>query len=643
MAKKEDTRSPLRDLTIEMRNNNEGLIRLDKASMLSNTYLEAISNRSFDTYSQLQSIAEILGGNRLGELEKSREDAEHQKRLLEALKGLNKKEKAAPKELSIDGKWSLLGLLGGLSIKKFLLGALKAVTTFFITALKMTPGLLKGYWSILKRVGRGIAYIADGLNDVIVWLTKTNFGKLIKSRLAGILVGLSMQFDLLKDFVKSSRVFKAAASGLTRAVTAIKGWIATGVRVVVAIADGIKDAFIALKNSNFAKIISWIVVGIGKFFVGIKNIFLDMFLLGNAFDGVGSKLKSIFTGGISRIFTNVMSYFDDVIRVVQKWFRAFSSSGIGKLLAKIFYPITFLLAAFDFVVGAIDGYKTEGIWGAIKGGFSGMLGGLVGGVLNMLSSISGWILEKLGFTDAAKELGEWDFMQLVKNGVSRIFDWFKLIFTDPGEALSTLWQNLVGAGGLMDLLFKPIDMFINWVMKKFNFKDDKSPDFKVGDVIRSIWNGIIDAIADFVASISWVPKAAADKIRSLKAGDATVNLKEMAKPKMKEIEEGSENADAKANSRKARLRKKEEIVDPRLSSQPSTDGTDIDNAAIEFETTRVVAEAARDNAIISGTGNGGGGSRSTSSNTVNTSSSMINIYSGSMPDRTSSYLTLQYA
>ena len=89
----------------------------------------------------------------------------------------------------------------------------------------------------------------------------------------------------------------------------------------------------------------------------------------------------------------------------------------------------------------------KGDTGAVKGALAGLLSSLIAEPLNMLKGLVSWIAEKLGFEKFAAALDGFDFVQLVKNGVSAIYDWFKLAFTDLEKHYRlygiTLWVKAV--------------------------------------------------------------------------------------------------------------------------------------------------------------------------------------------------------
>ena len=561
----------LDDLTLEMMELNQTTIGMDKRITLSNDYLNNINANSWATFEQLHVIANILSGNQLAALEKAKEDGALQQQMIDALKGIqdNTKEKKRAKDLDIS--LGPAGILGGLMA--FLGGFVKGYIENF-------SKVAKGFYNLVKA---GFSVLGDWMKASWKWVKETNIGKALGGKIASLIAGISMQFDLLMDSVKS--YFKTV-SGEGSILTKIKGAFESVKNFFIKPLDNIADEFRLWKEY------------LGPVVTKIKGLLAPIFDLGARMDdvkGFFTVIKDTVSGWVQNVFSKVK----DILGVLGGGDGALAK--IGKFFGKFLAPVTFLLTLWDTVKGAIDGYEKGGIMGAVKGALTGFLSSIVGEPLNLLKGLASWIAEKLGFTNFSKMLDSFDFAALIKSGIEGIYNWFATLFTDPGAALTTLWNNLVGAGGLMDLLFKPIDMLINWVMEKFSFKAPGDKDFSIGNLVRGLWNGIIEGVASFVEGISWMPNAAADKIRGLKAGEATFDVKTSAMP--------------------------EKVVPPT--------GDTLKTAASEKRNTDTVAEAARDTAIMSGVGNtavsGGGGSTTVNSSNSNAT---VNISTGSLPDRT---------
>ena len=575
----------LEDLILEMMETNQNLVNMDTSVKLNSEYLNNINANSWASFEQLHTIAEILSGNKLAALEKAKEDGAMQERMLQALNGISDNTKEKKKSKDLDTSLGIGGILAGIAafvggfIKGYIVQFKKVVVGFYDLA-KATFGLI-GRW----------------LTKAFSWLGETNIGKAVKGKIASFVAGISMQFDLLMDTVKS--YFKAA-SGEGSVLGKIKTFF-TGIgESFFKTLDGWKDEFKIWKEF------------IGPIAGKIKALIAPILDIGARMDdvkGFFTVIKDTVTGWVKNIFDKVKN----VLGILGGGDSALAK--IGKFFGKFLAPVTFLFTLWDTVKGAMAGYEDGGIFGAIKGALTGFLGSLVGEPLNMLKSAVSWIAEKLGFGAVSEVLDQFDFMAFIKNSISGIWDWVKLIFTDPGAALTTLWNNLVGEGGLMDMLFKPIDMLIDWITKKLGWRDENAPEFSMGNMIRGVWNTIVDWVASLVEAIPIVGGRGAKAIRSMKAEKATFNIAEAGAKKIESLPSD----------------KDQEIKPEKVQN---TTGDALKTAATEKRNTDAVAEAAKDSAIMSGVGSGGGGGNSNTSISSSSSNSTVNISSGMLPDRT---------
>ena len=188
---------------------------------------------------------------------------------------------------------------------------------------------------------------------------------------------------------------------------------------------------------------------------------------------------------------------------------------IGRVLGKIFLPITLIIGAFDFITGFMDGYKEGGILGGLKGGLTKLFQGLIGMPLDLLKSAVSWILGKFGFKNAEKTLDAFSFKKLIADIIGSMFsmiskavDWVKLLFKDPVAALKVLWKGLLGTfKSVAGILMAPVDKAINWVMDLFGWGDPKK-EFSISTFLFGKPGGIVTKAIDWVKSIfSWGEKA----------------------------------------------------------------------------------------------------------------------------------------
>jgi len=201
-----------------------------------------------------------------------------------------------------------------------------------------------------------------------------------------------------------------------------------------------------------------------------KDVFKFFDSIADAFRPITNGVKKI--TGFVKTSTAVMDGFKPVIKFAQ---------GIGKVLGKIFLPITILMTLIDTVTGFIDGFKEGGLIGGIEGGITGLVNSIIGMPLDLLKKGVAFILGLFGFDNAKKALNSFSFQDLIKDTIGGIFDfgkkafeWFGKLFTDPVGALTSLWEGLTGGGGFIDLITKPFNMAVNWLLGLFGWSDPET-------------------------------------------------------------------------------------------------------------------------------------------------------------------------
>ena len=242
--------------------------------------------------------------------------------------------------------------------------------------------------------------------------------------LAGSVIGLAKQYiDIFRKVFKPLlSLFSSEGKGWTTLVDKIKdGWKAfTGIFVKLGEFLG-NNKVIKFFSESFSKLGSWFSeIGrvISEAYAGISKVFGG----GEKGGGFISKIVNFFTEAGSKF-----KYFFKLGEVIGK---------------KILFPI---ITIYDTVMGALDGYKKDGIFGAIKGAFSGLINSIIGGVLDLLKDGVSWVLNLLGFENTAKALDSFSFQEVITQAVDGFFNFIKSmvdfvidIFTNPQKALETL-------------------------------------------------------------------------------------------------------------------------------------------------------------------------------------------------------------
>jgi len=177
------------------------------------------------------------------------------------------------------------------------------------------------------------------------------------------------------------------------------------------------------------------------------------------------------------------------------------SGGFLKLVGKVLKPIGFLFSAFDGVTAFMDSDK-DGFIAKLGDGIGAFLGDFIGAPFDLLKSGVAWIVKKLFGVEVNEDgsipegqglpgfiltkLNSFSFEETIGAIVSGLFqvvqdavDWVKLLFTDPTAALGALWTGIVGEGGLLDILWAPVNFVVDWVSKKFGFRDEDAPPFNL--------------------------------------------------------------------------------------------------------------------------------------------------------------------
>ena len=262
-------------------------------------------------------------------------------------------------------------------------------------------------------------------------------------------------------------------------------------------------------------------------------------------DGLIDIFKPIGTT-IDNISTGVATRLGNVWNIIKGYFTTLGSKvgAISKVVGKVFAPIAIITTAWDTITGAINGWKEDGILGALEGAITGFFTSLVTIPLDLVKSAVAWVVGKLGFDEEAEALQSFSFTTLFTNMVGGIFDfikkgvdWVKTLFTDPAAALTQLAAGIFGEEGVYNtLLWKPISAGINWIMEKFGWKEEGAPDFDLFTYVTGVWDTVVDKVkAGFESFGNWLASIPAklklfafEQIRSIRGGSFIISDEALA-------------------------------------------------------------------------------------------------------------------
>ena len=241
---------------------------------------------------------------------------------------------------------------------------------------------------------------------------------------------------------------------------------------------------------------------------------------GKIMKGGTFKMFGRFTGTLARLVGNIKRIIRPIMKAAKasgsfmKGFSRFARffAGFGRILGRLFLPVTILMSLWDGVTGFLDGFKeSDGdsmltkVIDGIGEGLGKIVGNLIGFPLNLLKDGVAWIGTKLGFDMSGfKDL---DFTKIIKdlisapwNMLSKAIDWVFALFDDPKKALNDLWKGLMGDGGLIDIIFGPIDKGIAWVKGLFGWSTEGQEEFSIATFIKGIFTSVKDW---FVGLFAW--------------------------------------------------------------------------------------------------------------------------------------------
>ena len=377
-------------------------------------------------------------------------------------------------------------MTGGFGVKG--LAALAALAFFMKdiglnTDILKLPQQLKSVRAITNFV-KGLANIGTlGLGSKLLDDARAAI-KAIKVDPSEITKAIKTMFDdtfkgianLLKGTPDNPSVFTRITNSFVKSLDTVKDTF-TGIKTTIQNSK----AFVAL--TTFADDIA---TSISKTFKPFKDAIMGIFGAGEAAGAAGQGGKA--AGALRTIIEPLKN--------------------MGKLIGKLFLPLTIVLGVFDGYKGFEEEYKDEqsildGIRGAIKGiidGFVGSFVSIIGSAFNLVLGFFG--LDKTGELIGGEEGIANDIRTALNKTVGGLVDLITGLFSfNPDRVKEGLGELLSGTVEWAQLLFTPIDLAVNFVKDLFGLNDDDNDEpFRFKDFLFGE-DGIIQKAIDFIKDI----------------------------------------------------------------------------------------------------------------------------------------------
>ena len=402
----------------------------------------------------IDTLANNLSGNKLQELETAKENEKRDDKTNELLEELvdNTDPGLLDSPKGFFGK--ALAIIGGLT------GAL----------VGLLGGFALGVLESIKLMGKGFKNLGGRIFTFIDDLFGKNISKGLNSLKGGFKARLLTPLD---DFFKGIKTafnlgnkgLKTYKASLSQTLGNFFGRMTRNIRLA---SDGIVNNAKGLKAT------------IGGFFGSIGTKFTSAFKGFTTNFGLTDDIKKA-TDSIKSIKSSIAGFVTPFAKTAEQgkklkglvmmaispfklfadFFKFFAAkfAPVGKVLGKIFLPVTIIMGIFDGIKGAISGAaKEEGVAnkfiGGITGAIKGILVGLIGMPLDLLKDLVGWIAGKLGFENAQESLKGFSFSGLIGNIIDTIRSFFEGVvdivvglFTFDGDKIKSGFGDVFGAVG----------------------------------------------------------------------------------------------------------------------------------------------------------------------------------------------------
>lgn len=279
----------------------------------------------------------------------------------------------------------------------------------------------------------------------------------------------------IKDILDRFDFSHLLGSGLVKSLAGILSKVLTGSAATAALAAGFATGFTPAyfgtlwdafkKSTKLDKLIKYgddiLETKVGGFFRAIGTKFSELRksnkifgVIGNIFDDVmalGKGIKLSLADEVAGIFAKIAN--SGAFKFLNRFLTIGKNIGeaFGKIFGKVIQP---LLTIFDYIWGFAEGWTdTQGDWldklsGGLTVGISRAIEGLITGLLDLVKNASSWVIDKLGFKEAAAYLDSFTFGDVFKqmlsdaqNFIASGLEWISSFFSDGWDTLRDITSN----------------------------------------------------------------------------------------------------------------------------------------------------------------------------------------------------------
>ena len=248
---------------------------------------------------------------------------------------------------------------------------------------------------------------------------------------------------------------------------------------------------------RLSKSITGFFAPIQQFFKGEGAITKTIRFLGKYFDDTISVAKQ-FGASIKSFFTPLVNFFTGFGKTAGG-----ALSKVMPFISKFGRYFTAFLKPIGVIFSFFAGFKAfqakeGGVFDKLGAGVGAFLGDFFGGLGNLLTKGLSWLLGKAGLTDLSAYFGSLDLTTMIAGWVESIFSSVSKLFSgDLSGALGGLVNLFYGESSPINtLLLKPLSLAIDWLMKKFSWRDKDAPPLDIWQTVANWTAGIMNWLAE---------------------------------------------------------------------------------------------------------------------------------------------------